>query len=106
MVLYVVSYDIIPDKAGAYFEWAQTAIPRAMALPGLVEFRAYRGVAGERGEQVILTYEFANMADFAAYWSHEDMRKMDDELQSFTANQSAQIWGPSPVVPEPIRPGG
>ena len=106
MVLYVVTYDIIPDTAGAYFEWAQTAIPRAMAIPGLVEWRAYRGVAGEVGGQVVLTYEFADMGGFAAYWSHEDMRKLEDELQSFTANQSAQLWGPSPVAPEPIRPSG
>ena len=106
MVLYVISYDILPDKIEAYMKWAQTAVPRAVALPGLVEFRAYRGVAGEIGSQVVLTYEFANMADFAAYWSHEEMRKLDDEIQLFTANQSAQIWGPSPVVPDPIRPGG
>jgi hypothetical protein len=106
MVLLVASYDILPDKAGAYMQWAQTAIPRAIAIPGLVEYRAYRGVAAERGGQVVLTYEFAGMARFAAFWSHEDMRRMDDELQSFTANQSAQIWGPSPVVPAPIRPGG
>ena len=106
MVVYVVSYDIIPGTAEAYYEWTKTAIPKAMAIPGLVEWRAYRGVAGDVGGQVVLSYEFANMADFATYWSHEDMRKLDEELQSFTANQSAQLWGPSPVVPEPIRPGG
>lgn len=106
MVLYVISYDILPETLGAYIEWAKGAIPRLLVIPGLVEFRAYRGVASEVGGQVVLTYEFADMADFAAYWSHEDMRKLDDELQSFTANQHAQVWGPSPVVPAPIRPGG
>ena len=42
----------------------------------------------------------------AAYWSNEDTRRLDGELKSFTTNQSAQLWGPSPVVPAPIRPGG
>jgi antibiotic biosynthesis monooxygenase (ABM) superfamily enzyme len=105
MVLYVISYDIIPDRLEAYMAWAQKAIPQVVAIPGLAEFRAYRGVAGDMGGQVVLTYEFADMADFAAYWSHEDMRRLDGELQSFTANQHAQVWGPSPVVPAPIRPG-
>lgn len=106
MVLYVVSYDIIPETADAYLQWSQTAIPLAMTIPGLVEWRAYRGVSGEVGGQVVLTYEFADMAGFAAYWSHEEMRRLEAELQAFTANQHAQIWGPSPVAPAPIRPGG
>jgi quinol monooxygenase YgiN len=104
MVLYIVKYDILPDKAEAYLKWAQGAIPRALAVPGLAEFRAYRGLAGPLGLQVVLTYEFADLADWAIFRAHEDMQKLDDELRQFTANLTAELWGPSPVVPQPIRP--
>jgi len=55
MVLYVVKWDIHPDKADAYLEWSKTAIPRTFAVPGVVEFRAYRSAGG--APQAVCTYE-------------------------------------------------
>jgi quinol monooxygenase YgiN len=103
MVLYVMKWDILPDKVKAYLEWTQGAISRTLAVPGVVEFRAYRPATGE--SQVVVTYEFADMAAWAAWHDHEDMQKVLDELYTLTTNVSRELWGPSPVVPEPIRPG-
>ncbi len=41
MILYVVKWDIHPDKVDAYKEWAKSAIQRELSVPGVVEFRAY-----------------------------------------------------------------
>jgi quinol monooxygenase YgiN len=39
MVLYVMKWDIHPEKVEAYLEWAQSAISRTVAVPGMLEFR-------------------------------------------------------------------
>ncbi len=103
MVLYVMKWDIHPDKAEAYLKFTQGAIPRTLAVPGVVEFRAYRPATG--ASQVVVTYEFVDLAAWAAYYAHEDIQKVLDELRTLTLNMTTELWEPSPVVPKPIRPG-
>ncbi len=103
MVLYVTKYDIMPDKGEAYLEWAKQVIPQILAMTGLVEFRAYRPQAGT--SQIAVTYEFRDMASWTEWQSSETMQRLLQEIRNFITNSSAELWGPSPVVPEPIRPG-
>ena len=102
MVLHVTKYDIHPDKVEDYLKWTESAIKRTVAAPGVVEFRAYRPATG--ASQVVITYEFADMATWAAWQSDEDVQKVLDELRTLALNVNIEVWGPSPVVPEPIRP--
>ncbi len=104
MVLYVMKWDIHPDKAEAYLKFTQSAIQRTLAVPGAVEFRAYRPATG--ASQVVVTYEFADLAAWAAFYAHEEIQKVLDELRTLTLNMTTELWGPSQVVPKPIRPGG
>ncbi len=103
MVLYVVKWNLHPDKAEAYAKWAKSAVERQMAVKGVVEFRAYRAAAGTR--RIVATYEFADMATWAAWESHEDIQKTRNELDALATDVTTELWGPSPVVPKPIRPG-
>lgn len=103
MVLQVIKWDIHPDKREAYTAWSKTAIPKLLAVPGLVEFRGYRPVTG--ASQVVTTYEFVDLATWAAWWAHEEVQTLTNERRTFTVNEVSELWGPSPVVPEPIRPG-
>ncbi len=103
MVLYVSKWDIRPEKAGEYAEWAKSALNRIFAVPGVVEFRGYRPATGSN--EVAVTYEFADMNSWAAWMSNEDVRKVWAEARQYCDNISSELWGPSPVVPEPIRPG-
>ena len=103
MVLHVTKYDIHPDKLEAYLKWAEGAIKRTLAVPGLVEFRAYRSFTGS--SQLVTTYEFADIAAWAAYNSNPEVQKLRVELSTLALNVSIEVWGPSPVVPVPIRPG-
>ena len=103
MVLSVSKWDIHPDKAEAYLKWTKGAIKRSMSVPGVVEFRAYRGAAG--APQVVITWEFADMSAWAAWNSSEEIQKVLTELRTVAVNVTNELWGPSPVVPAPIRPG-
>lgn len=103
MVLCVMKWEIHPDKVEAYTKWTEGAIRRTLGAPGVVEFRAYRVAAGQG--QVVVTYEFADMAAWAAWYAHQDVQGVLKELGTVTLNQSTELWGPSPVVPKPIRPG-
>ncbi len=104
MVLYVLQWDILTARAETYPQWAQGVIPRTLGVPGVVEFRAYRPATGTH--QVVITYEFANMADWAAWQSSETIQQILDEVHLYTTNLKIEVWGPSPIVPQPIRPGG
>jgi len=103
MVLYIEKHDIHPDKAEVYDKWVPGAIQRVLAVPGVVEFRAYRVAGGSH--QVVATYEFADMAAWAAWYSSPEVQKAMDELHMHAFNVTSELWGPSPVVPKPIRPG-
>jgi quinol monooxygenase YgiN len=102
MVLLVMKWNIHPDKAQAYLQWTDGAIKRTLAAPGVVEFRAYRPATG--ASQAVITYEFHDMVAWAAWQSNEDVQKVLAELRTLTLNVDSEIWGPSPVVPKPIRP--
>jgi len=102
MVLYVMRWNIHPDKPQAYVEWTASAIRRTTAAPGVVEFRAYRPASGSH--QVAITYEFAEMAAWAAWYSNEDVQKVFTEVRTLATDVTSELWGPSPVVPTPIRP--
>ena len=48
MVLWVMKWDINPDKLDSYGAWAQGAIPSVIGAGGVVEFRGYRAVSGSQ----------------------------------------------------------
>jgi quinol monooxygenase YgiN len=103
MVLAVMKWNIHPDKVDAYTKWTQSAIQRTLAVPGVIEFRAYRPATG--AHQVVITYEFADLAAWAAWYTREEIQKVLDELHTVGIDVTNELWGPSPIVPKPIRPG-
>ncbi len=103
MILYVVKWNIHPEKQDAYYNWLNGVIPRTLAVPGVVEFRGYRGLLGT--SQIVATYEFASLLDWSAWFTHEENQKVLGELYGVTLNAVGELWGPSPAVPAPIRPG-
>lgn len=42
MVLYVMKWNIHPEKGEAYRAFAERAVPATVGVPGVVEFRGYR----------------------------------------------------------------
>lgn len=104
MSLYILKWDVIPEKFDAYLTFTESAIKRTLAVPGVVEFRAYRLITGNY--RVAVTYEFSDLASWAAWYASEDCQKVLDELRTYTSSMATELWGSSPIVPKPIRPGG
>jgi len=97
-------YDLLPGiDQQAYQEWAKKAIAFVMQSPGLIEFRANRNVLGS--PFVRSTTVWQTLTDWANFAQSEEWEKIAAELRdSFGVNIRVEIWGPSPIVPEPLRP--
>ncbi len=103
MVINLLKYDIVPGKTDEFIEWAKGAIPQLLSVPGLVELRSYRPAVGD--SQIATTYEFADMTAWAKFQENETVQRLTMEIRTYTVNFRTELWGPSPVVPDPIRPG-
>jgi len=101
VVLYVSKWDIRPEKREEYAKWAEGTIRRIMEMPGIAEFRGYRPATGSH--EVAVTYEFPDMNAFTSWVSNEEVQKLFVEARSYCENITSELWGPSPVVPKPIR---
>ena len=53
-------------------------------------------------DQVVVTFEFADMNAWVNWQSNNDMLKLRQEASLFCNNIDYELWGPSPVVPEPL----
>jgi quinol monooxygenase YgiN len=102
MVLYCLKWNIHPDKAEAYATWSKGAIQRTLGAGGVTEFRGYRPASG--AFQVVVTYEFADMAAWAAWHETETVQAVLTEVHTLANDVTSDLWGPSPIVPQPIRP--
>lgn len=104
MVLYSIKWNIHPGTpAEEYAAWAQGAIQRTLGAGGVTEFRGYRPASG--AFQVVVTYEFEDMAAWAAWHETETVQTVLTELRTVANDVTSELWGPSPIVPQPIRPG-
>jgi hypothetical protein len=100
-----LKYDFLPGfDQQAYQAWAKKAIATVLRSPGLVEFRANRNMMAS--PQVRTTSVFKTMADWGNFAESAEWAALKAELSDqYATNISVDIWGPSPVVPEPLRPG-
>lgn len=87
----------------AYQEWAKKAIGTVLQSPGIIEFRAHRNILGF--PYVRSTSVWKSLADWANFAESPEWQNIETELRGkFATNVKVEIWGPSPVVPEPLRP--
>ena len=103
MVLYCIKWNIHPDKSEEYAAWTKGAIQRPLGAGAVAEFRGYRPASGSF--QVVVTYEFEDMVTWAAWHEAEAVQTVLAELRTLANNVTTELWGPSPIVPQPIRPG-
>ena len=98
------SHDLLPGiDRQAYIAWSKRASATMLQAPGLVEMRVHRNLLGS--PQVRLTLVWQTLADWAKFAESAERQKLDSELLEFATNINIELWGPSPVVPEPLRPG-
>jgi hypothetical protein len=103
MVQQVMTYDLaLGVDQQAYQAWAKSTVGTMMRQPGLVEFRAYRNMLGT--PQVRTTTEWQSLADYEKF-SLGAWQPLEAELRTMATHIRVELWGPSPLVPEPLRPG-
>jgi hypothetical protein len=97
-------YDLLPGvDQHAYIEWAKKGIRLGLKAQGIVEARSNRNLLGS--PQVRATYVWERLADWAVFAEGQEWQALISELRrSLGTNVSIEIWGPSPVAPESIRP--
>ena len=99
-----LTYDLLPGlNQKAYAEFAKNAIGTVLKAPGCIEYRANRNVLGS--PQVRSTWVWQSLSDWAKFVESKESAAIDTQLRTFVTNIHVEIWGPSPVVPKPLRPG-
>ena len=97
------SYDLLPGiDRQAYVAWSKGASATMLQAPGLVEMRVHRNLLGS--PQVRLTLVWQTLADWASFAESPERQSLDSELLEFATDVGLELWGPSPTVPEPLRP--
>lgn len=88
----------------AYQAWAKKAIGTVLQSPGLIEFRANRSMLAE--PFIRTTSVWKTMADWANFAGSAAWLALREELlDQYGQDFTVEVWGPSPVIPEPLRPG-
>ena len=97
-------YDLLPGMdQQAYGEWVKKAVGATLRSPGIIEFRASRNVLGS--PEVRGTSVWKSLADWAKFMESDEWQAIRSESYAFITNVRSEIWGPSPLVPESLRPG-
>ena len=104
MVEVMITYDLLPRiNDEAYADWSKRAIVSLLKSPGVVEMRAYRNLMGS--PHVLLVTVWETLADWARFAEDGDWTILMDELRdAMGTGIDVQVWGQSPMAPEPLRP--
>lgn len=99
------TYDFLPGMdQEAYLTFVKSAVGNMLQAPGLVELRSQRNVLGS--PQLRLTLVWQSLNDWVNFNESGGGKTLAATMLTFTTNTKTEIWGPSPVLPEPLRPGG
>jgi len=97
------TYDFLPDiDERAYARIAKQATQLMVQSDGFIEFRAHRNLVGS--PHVRRTSVWKSLSHWAALAQREDFQRLTADFRSYVTNLEVQFWGPSPLIPGPIRP--
>jgi heme-degrading monooxygenase HmoA len=102
MIEVAFTYDLAPGiDLKAYTNLARRATDMMKAAEGFIEFRAHRNLTGS--PQVRRTSVWESLSHWATVAQTQEFQNMTAEFRMYVTNLDVQLWGPSPLVPEPIR---
>jgi hypothetical protein len=99
-----ITYDLLPNiDHDAYFQLFRKAVVPILQQPGIVEIRAKRSLSGPPHVLIVIGWE--TVADWNRFEFTKEWTTLIEELKkSYVINMKSQLWGPSPIAPEPLRP--
>ena len=101
MVLQFMKVDVDPAQVDEYLKWVPGAVKRAVSVPGIKEFRAYRSVTGNY--QSVSTYEFPDLESWAKWRESEEIKKLLEEVNKLAVKINIEVYTSSPLLPDPIK---
>ncbi|HTG01628.1 MAG TPA: hypothetical protein VK654_13695 [Nitrospirota bacterium] len=104
MIEVALTYDLMPGiDQDAYFKFLKKAIVLIFQQRGILEIRAKRSLSGPPDIMIVLDWGAA--ADWNKFEATKEWSSLTEELKkSFVLNMKYQVWGPSPIAPDPLRP--
>jgi heme-degrading monooxygenase HmoA len=104
MVEVTFTYDFHPQiDYNAYAKLAKKATELMVSADGFIEFHANRNLVGS--PHVRRTSVWRSLTHWAALAQQPEFQKLTAEFRLYVTNLEVHFWGPSPLLPEPIRPG-
>lgn len=102
MIEVIHSYDLLPGvDQQAYAAWAKKAIGIALQQKGLVELRANRNLLCSPQARTVSVWQ--SISDWAQF-NEGAWAPLEHELRTFATHFKVEVWGPSPLMPETLRP--
>jgi heme-degrading monooxygenase HmoA len=103
MVEVAFTYDFHTgmDERG-YARVAKNATRLMKSAEGFIEFRAQRNMLGS--PHVRRTSVWESFSHYAALAETAEFQKLTAEFRTYVTHLDVQVWGPSPLVPQPVKP--
>ena len=102
MIEVAFAYDLVPGiDLKAYTSLTRRATALMLDADGFIEFRAHRNLTGS--PQVRRTSVWESLMHWAAVTQTQEYQNLMAEFRLYVTNLDVQLWGPSPLAPEPVR---
>jgi heme-degrading monooxygenase HmoA len=95
MILYVQKFNVLPGKFETYAEFAKSFMAKLMGAGGLEGVDAYFPLSGSH--QRVVVYRFADLATWATWREHEDVRNAFEQMRDYVSDRSEEVWSPPPA---------
>lgn len=103
MIEVAFTYDFHPNiDEKAYAKVAKKATAMMLQAEGFVEFHAHRNLTGS--PHVRRTSIWKSLKHWAALAQQPEFQDVTAEFRKYVTNLQVTLWGPSPLLPEPIKP--
>ncbi|HQL01037.1 MAG TPA: antibiotic biosynthesis monooxygenase [Smithellaceae bacterium] len=87
----------------AYFQWLKAAIVPVLKSKGIIEVRALRDA--QNPQKVLVIGSWKTFEDWRSFKQSDGWTSLIGPLQSLYAlNSRLEVWGPSKLIPVPLRP--
>ena len=102
MIQVAFTYNFLPGiDENAYARLARRATNMMVSADGFVEFHAHRNMIGS--PHVRRTSIWKSFVHYAAFAQQPEFQKITAEFRTYVTNLEVVFWGPSPLLPDPIR---